>query len=74
MTFKEFVAWCNERACDGCWGSNVVMLALDVIPLVNEVPFWKREKVWQKLNAWIGIEEQIVKPLEAKIKEDLNEI
>lgn len=20
MKFKEFVNWCNERACDGCWG------------------------------------------------------
>ena len=19
MTFKEFTAWCNERACDGRW-------------------------------------------------------
>lgn len=21
MKFKEFVNWCNERACDGCWGT-----------------------------------------------------
>lgn len=21
MTYKEFVKWCNDRACDGCWGS-----------------------------------------------------
>lgn len=20
MKFKEFSAWCNDRACDGCWG------------------------------------------------------
>ena len=20
MKYKEFIRWCNERACDGCWG------------------------------------------------------
>jgi hypothetical protein len=29
--------------------------------------------VWQKINAWLEIEEQIVKPIDAKIKELANE-
>lgn len=72
MTYKEFVKWCNQRACDGRWGSSAARLAIDVIPIINEVPFWKREKIWQKLNAWLEIEEQIVKPIEEKIKELAN--
>ena len=69
MTYKEFRVWCNVRACDGYWGISAAQLAIDFLPIMDEVPWWKREKVWQKINAWIGIEEQIVKPIEAKIKE-----
>ena len=73
MTYKDFRVWCNVRACDGCWGISAARLAIDLFPIIDEVPFWKREKVWQKINAWLEIEEQIVKPIDAKIKELANE-
>lgn len=47
MTFKEFVEWCNDRACDGCWGLKTAMLCIEVIHDVREHPFWKREKAWK---------------------------
>ena len=31
MTFKEFVEWCNDRACDGCWGMIESMVCMDII-------------------------------------------
>ena len=34
MKFKEFTNWCNERACDGCWG---MLEAIACINLINEV-------------------------------------
>jgi hypothetical protein len=47
MTFKEFVAWCNERACDGCWGYLTAMQCIEVLRDVRTYPFWKREKYWK---------------------------
>lgn len=31
MTFKEFDAWCYERACDGHWSFGTFRFCLDVI-------------------------------------------
>lgn len=47
MKFKEFVEWCNKRACDGRWGLNTAIWCMDVIRDVRKHPFWKREKVWK---------------------------
>ena len=30
MKFKEFAKWCNERACDGCWGMLEAMACIDL--------------------------------------------
>jgi hypothetical protein len=68
MTFKEFSKWCNHRAGDGCWGSVEAMICIDIIQTVNKVPFWKREKFW-KLNYEEPVLNEIVKPIEKKIKE-----
>ena len=48
MTFKEFVEWCNMRACDGLWGLYHAIVAIDVIKDVRKRPFWRREKYWEK--------------------------
>lgn len=57
MKFKEFVAWCNERACDGMWGVNEAMACIEVMKYVRSKPFWRREKEWQKLNSDWRIDE-----------------
>ena len=44
MSFKEFVRWCNERACDGCWGLSAAITCVGIMHEVEEKPFWKREK------------------------------
>ena len=71
MKYKEFVAWCNERACDGCWGFYEATTCIDVIDSVRKLPFWKREKFWQKVNEQLGIVELIVIPTNKKIEEYL---
>ena len=48
MTFKEFREWCNDRACDGCWGMNAATICIGVISEINDKPFWKRKKAWKK--------------------------
>ena len=47
MKFKEFVNWCNERACDGYWGMIEAMICIDLIGEIREASFWKREKLWK---------------------------
>lgn len=68
MTFKEFEAWCNQRACDGCWGVLEAMTCIDILETVRKKWFWKREKFWQEEYA-VDVMEQIVNPIEKKIAE-----
>lgn len=68
MTFKEFKTWCNQRACDGCWGMLDAMVCIDIIQTVQKKLFWKREKFWQEEYA-NDVMEQFVNPIEKKIKE-----
>lgn len=67
MKFKEFVAWCNERTCDGCWGMVTAMTCIDIISSIRKVPFWKRKKIWAGIEP--DVMEQIVNPINAKMAE-----
>lgn len=71
MKFKEFVNWCNERACDGCWGTLTAMACIDLIGKVKKVPFWKREKIWKENYEQQALEE-IINPIEKKLEEMKN--
>lgn len=48
MKFKEFVAWCNDRACDGRWGMTSAIACIGIHADVRKQPFWKREKYWKE--------------------------
>ena len=37
MTYKQFKAWCNKRACDGRWNSIEAMACLDIIEKVDKI-------------------------------------
>lgn len=67
MTYKEFVAWCNERACDGCWSANTAIYCIEVMEKINALPFWKRKKEWLKVKNII--ETDVVAVINAKIQE-----
>ena len=70
MKFKEFVNWCNKRACDGCWGLYEANMCIYVINDVRKKLFWNREKYWKE--KWEHeICNEIVAPTEAKIAEIL---
>ncbi len=62
MKYKKFLAWCNARSCDGCWGFTTALMCLLTIEKVKKFPFWKREKVWQKVNLKDRIVEDFVNP------------
>lgn len=49
MTFKQFVGWCNERACDGRWTVNTFMICTKIMEDIRRQPFWKRKKAWLKI-------------------------
>ena len=67
MTFKDFVEWCNMRACDGLWGRYHAIVANDVIKDVRKRPFWRREKYWKKYYKE-SIVRLIVNPINEKIE------
>ena len=70
MTFKEFVDWCNERACDGCWGMGAAIECINVITEVRKQPFWRRDKKWQEINKEYNFE-LLVNSIDQRIKEVL---
>lgn len=53
MTFKEFEAWCNARACDGCWSMDTAIYCIEVGRHIKSLPFWKRKKAWQEVSDFI---------------------
>lgn len=67
MTFKQFQRWCNDRACDGCWGYKEALLCIEVLDDINQLPFWRRKKAWREIED--RIVEAIINPINQKIKE-----
>lgn len=70
MTYKEFKMWCNERACDGRWGFLTAKVCINAITKVNQSPFWKREKVWQRVNLEHRVVEDFIIPTNELIAEE----
>ena len=68
MTFKEFMAWCNDRACDGLWSLREVMEVLDIVSDVMKTMPWRREKYWKKYYE-SRVMQQIVIPINKRIEE-----
>ena len=66
MTYKEFVCWCNERACDGRWSAGTAMYCIDTVNRINALPFWKRRKEWLKVKD--EIERDVVSVINEKIQ------
>lgn len=69
MKYKEFVDWCNQRACDGCWSMNTAIYCIGVCEAVNTLPFWKRNKVWKE-----KYEEEVVRDIVEVINEKRREM
>ena len=67
MTFRQFQKWCNDRACDGCWGYQEALLCIDVMSQIRRLPFWKRERVWKQIEGRMMLE--VIGPTNQKIKE-----
>lgn len=68
MKFKEFSEWCNNRACDGCWGMKEAIMCSNICKEIYKLPFWKREKAWKDLYENF-ITTNVVIPINNKIKE-----
>lgn len=57
ITFKEFDAWANQRACDGRWSFSDASLSIKAVgEVMNERAFLKtvrdkkREKKWNEIK------------------------
>lgn len=71
MIFKEFVDWCNDRACDGRWSLGAAVACCDILHEVNSQSFWnwKRESYWKEKYEE-QVVEQIVNPINQRIEEE----
>ena len=69
MKYKEFVDWCNQRARDGCWSMNTAIYCIGVCETINNLPFWKRNKVWKE-----KYEEEVVRDVVEAINEKRREM
>ena len=69
MTYREFLEWCNKRACDGCWSLHTALFCMSVIREVKEQKIWRREKKWRELEKEYSIIELVVTPINEKMKE-----
>lgn len=56
------------RACDGCWGMKEAMICLDAIKHFREIPFWRREREWNRFESKEFLE-NIVKQTNALINQ-----
>ena len=65
MTFKEFNEWCENRACDGCWDKSTAICCIEICRKINALPFWKRNKEWNRLKDYV--EKEIVQVIEKKL-------
>lgn len=67
MKFKEFVEWCNERACDGYWSMGTAIYCCELVSNIYKFRRRHREKAWEEINEREKIVEDIVNPINQKI-------
>ena len=72
MTLRQFRAWCNERACDGCWGEGVALICIEILKLMRELPWSRRNPVWSRIS--LLVMDSIVGPINRKIEEARKEM
>lgn len=56
VTFEEFDAWANARACDGRWSLDDAMLCTQTVGAILSIkPIFgrkkKREEAWERIKA-----------------------
>lgn len=68
MKYKEFVDWCNQRACDGCWSSKTAIYCINLCSYINSFAFWKREKIWKEQFEKVTVRD-VVEVINKKRKE-----
>lgn len=71
MKYKEFINWCNKRACDGYWGFKEATTCIKIIDEIQKLPFWKRKKEWNNKYKE-QVYEQIVQPINKIIEKSCN--
>lgn len=63
MTYNQFLKWCEGRTVDGCWPLSVALTCTEIIGDVNTLPWWKRERYFQRNYDADGIYHNTVEPI-----------
>lgn len=64
MTYKGFLRWANDRACDGRWGIYEAMACTHLATCLSSAPWFRREKLWKEMKGDEFVN-QIVVPINA---------
>lgn len=64
MKYKYFIEWCNDRACDGCWGLQEAIICISIIEKMQNTSIFKRKSKWKELEP---VANEIVTEINKKI-------
>ncbi len=56
MTFRKFVKWCNAREIDKTWNISTATACQRLLEQLSKVPFWKRQKEWEKHEVYMEVQ------------------
>lgn len=71
MTYKEFMKWPGMNRGVFMTKSQALM-CLNALDALYSAPFWKRKKVWAKLNEKNIIVNTVIRPVEARLEKERN--
>lgn len=66
MRFKEFEQWCFDRLEDGYLDKDTAESCFGLIDDIYAYPFWRRRKMWKKVE--VKIVEHVVIPINQEIR------
>lgn len=66
MKYRQFVDWCNQRACDGRWSYDTAVFCIKIVDCINSLPFWKRKRAWREIRD--AVTRDVVSVIDEKIK------
>ncbi|MGL5718646.1 MAG: hypothetical protein ACRCX2_36920 [Paraclostridium sp.] len=72
MSYKEFVSYCNNRACDGRWGKNEAMNCIMIFESINSIKVktlcftWRKKTEQAREDAWRKIKSAMIESVRGK--------
>lgn len=53
MTYKQFKEWCERRAEDGRWSTDIAIMCTGIVRDMDNTSFWKKRQVWKNYEPFV---------------------